>query len=238
MGGQACVFYGAAEFSRDIDLAILADEANLDRLRAALKDLDAEPIAVPPLALPYLARGHAVHFRCRAAGVDNLRLDVMASMRGVAPFAELWSRRTTLPIDSEDVDLLSLEDLVLAKKTQLDKDWPMVRRLVERSYFSQTSEPGEPTIVFWLCELRTPSLLCTLANKYSRIAADLAASRPAVEAALRGDAAAVAERLAAEEHMERERDRLYWEPLRRELEQLRRARRTEGERNDEPAAEK
>ena len=24
MGGQACVFYGAAEFSRDIDLAILA----------------------------------------------------------------------------------------------------------------------------------------------------------------------------------------------------------------------
>jgi hypothetical protein len=25
MGGQACVFYGAAEFSRDIDLALLAD---------------------------------------------------------------------------------------------------------------------------------------------------------------------------------------------------------------------
>lgn len=26
MGGQACVFYGAAEFSRDTDLAILADD--------------------------------------------------------------------------------------------------------------------------------------------------------------------------------------------------------------------
>jgi hypothetical protein len=25
MGGQACVFYGAAEFSRDTDFAILAD---------------------------------------------------------------------------------------------------------------------------------------------------------------------------------------------------------------------
>ncbi len=37
MGGQACVFYGAAEFSRDIDLAILADTANLDRLRSALE---------------------------------------------------------------------------------------------------------------------------------------------------------------------------------------------------------
>ena len=32
MGGQACVFYGAAEFSRDTDLAILAEADNLDRL--------------------------------------------------------------------------------------------------------------------------------------------------------------------------------------------------------------
>lgn len=37
MGGQACILYGAAEFSRDIDLAILADEKNLDRLAQALR---------------------------------------------------------------------------------------------------------------------------------------------------------------------------------------------------------
>jgi hypothetical protein len=30
-GGQACVFYGAAEFSRDTDFAILADRTNLNR---------------------------------------------------------------------------------------------------------------------------------------------------------------------------------------------------------------
>ena len=35
MGGQAYVFYGAAEFSRDTDLAIVADAANLSRLREA-----------------------------------------------------------------------------------------------------------------------------------------------------------------------------------------------------------
>jgi len=34
MGGQACVLYGAAEFSRDLDLALLPDPANLDRLAA------------------------------------------------------------------------------------------------------------------------------------------------------------------------------------------------------------
>lgn len=48
MGGQACVFYGAAEFSRDSDFAILADAENLDRLRGALTELRAGVIAVPP----------------------------------------------------------------------------------------------------------------------------------------------------------------------------------------------
>ena len=39
MGGQACVLYGAAEFSRDTDIVLLADTANLRRLQAALDDL-------------------------------------------------------------------------------------------------------------------------------------------------------------------------------------------------------
>ena len=49
MGGQACVFYGAAEFSRDTDFALLAEAANLTRLRRALNDLDAAVIAIPVL---------------------------------------------------------------------------------------------------------------------------------------------------------------------------------------------
>jgi hypothetical protein len=57
MGGQACVFYGAAEFSRDTDLAILADTANLSRRRAALAELQAEVIAVPPLHLGWSWHG-------------------------------------------------------------------------------------------------------------------------------------------------------------------------------------
>ena len=51
MGGQACVFYGAAEFSRDTDFAILASPANLARLKRALADLQADLIAVPSFAL-------------------------------------------------------------------------------------------------------------------------------------------------------------------------------------------
>ena len=47
MGGQACIFYGAAEFSRDLDLLVLADPDNLARLKTALEDLRSELVAVP-----------------------------------------------------------------------------------------------------------------------------------------------------------------------------------------------
>ena len=58
MGGQACVLYGAAEFSRDLDLALLPDPANLDRLQEALAELDAEVIAVPPFSLKLYYSSH------------------------------------------------------------------------------------------------------------------------------------------------------------------------------------
>ena len=66
MGGQACVFYGAAEFSRDVDFAILGEPENLRRLQAALHKLKAEVIAIPAFEESYLHRGLAIHFRCQA----------------------------------------------------------------------------------------------------------------------------------------------------------------------------
>jgi len=63
MGGQACVFYGATQFSRDVDLALLASEENFSRLLAALGELNAKRIAVPRFEPALLARGHAAHFR-------------------------------------------------------------------------------------------------------------------------------------------------------------------------------
>lgn len=81
MGGQACVFYGAAEFSRDTDIIILADPDNLERLKSALSVLEAECIAVPPLEMDYLVRGHGVHFRCYHPEADGIRIDVMSALR-------------------------------------------------------------------------------------------------------------------------------------------------------------
>ena len=74
MGGQACILYGAAEFSRDVDLAIVADSANLSRLSQALEALAATVTAVPPFEARYLERGHAVHFRCGRDDVRGIRI--------------------------------------------------------------------------------------------------------------------------------------------------------------------
>lgn len=89
MGGQACVLYGAAEFSRDADFAVLASRDNFDRLQRALDELQARVIAVPPFEPEYLERGHAVHFRCQHPEAERFRIDVMTRMRGVDPFPAL-----------------------------------------------------------------------------------------------------------------------------------------------------
>jgi hypothetical protein len=96
MGGQACVFHGAAQVSKDIDFVVLADPQNLARLQDALGQLQAVRIAIPRFDPDVLNRGHAVHFRCAAPAADGLRVDVMTRMRGVDDFPRLWERRTTL----------------------------------------------------------------------------------------------------------------------------------------------
>jgi hypothetical protein len=224
MGGQACVFYGAAEFSRDTDYAILADAANLARLRKALAELQAEPIAVPPFSLKHLRRGHAIHFRCQHPEALRIRVDLMSNMRGVDAFASLWKRRTTLQIPGgERCDLLSLPDLVQAKKTQRDKDWPMIRRLVEAHYFENQKKPTPAQVRFWFQELRTSELLMELARRYPAICQRLARERPLLAHAVGTASDALEQALLAEETTERQRDRQYWLPLKAELEKLRHA---------------
>lgn len=224
MGGQACVLYGAAEFSRDTDFVILATPANLERLRQAMAELQAEVIAVPPFESRYLERGHAVHFRCHHPEAAEWRVDVMARLRGVRSFEELWEARTTLAFADWDgvIDLLSLPDLVQAKKTQRDKDWPMLKRLVDASFFQSEDAPTDDRVGFWLREMRTPELLREVCRKWPEHAKAATGQRPLLNLVLAAGSLEDLERaLADEESRERAADRAYWQPLRKDLEQLR-----------------
>jgi hypothetical protein len=218
MGGQACILYGAAEFSRDVDLAILAEPGNLERLRQALAELHAEPVYYPPLGQEVLERGHACPFRAKVAGIPQLRVDVMSTMRGCGAFDALWARRRRFRIPRRGtVTALALADLVQAKKTQRDKDWPMIRCLVEVDYHNRSRRPPRRQIEFWLRECRTPALLLELCHRYPATAERLASERPAVAWALRHCVLKVEQVLKAEEDVQRAEDRAYWKPLREEL---------------------
>ncbi|HEX5725388.1 MAG TPA: hypothetical protein VFX98_07965 [Longimicrobiaceae bacterium] len=202
-----------------MDIHLLASAENLSRLKDALAELAAEVIAVPPFEEEFLERGHAVHFRCG----DGLHLDVMARMRGVGPFEEAWERRTLLTIDEGmEIPLLSLPDLVAAKKTQRDQDWPMIRRLVEANYAAFYDAPTPQRVRFWLDELRSPALLVEAVARFPDEARAAAERREAVACVLQGYEEEVQEELDEEMARERAADRLYWAPLRKELEELRR----------------
>ena len=223
MGGQACVFYGAAQFSKDIDFVLLADDANYERLHQALAELRAERIAIPRFSAAVLQRGHAVHFRCQASGVEGLRVDVMTRLRDLDGFTTMWNRRTTLTdADGTNYEIMAVEDLVQAKKTQREKDWPMISALVEGHYQSLQHELTPERIAFWLCEARSPDRLVDLCQRFPAEAAAMQARRPLLALAQADDLEPLRAALDAEVRVEQAKDRAYWEPLRKEMEQFRR----------------
>ena len=226
MGGQACVFYGAAQFSKDVNLALPASEENFSRLLAALDELNAKRIAVPPFDPDLLARGHAVHFRCQGGDADGLRVDVMTRLRDLPDFGVLWARRTTIRDETgEAFDLLSIEDLVQAKKTQREKDWPMIDALIEGHYRALGGEPTSVRIAFWLAESRTPERLIGLAQRFPNEARAQTSRSPLLRLAISGESERLRESLDAEVRAEQAKDRAYWAPLKAELEVFRRAER-------------
>jgi len=222
MGGQACVFYGAAQFSKDVDFLLLASEQNFSRLLAALSELKATRIAVPRFDPALLARGHAVHFRCHEGAAAGLRVDIMTQLRDLPGFEELWEKRTTINDENgETFDLMAIEHLVQAKKTQRDKDWPMIDALVEGHYHVFAEAPTPERTIFWLNESRTPERLISLCTRFPQQAIAQLAKRPLLALAQSGESDQLREALDIEMRAEQAKDRAYWAPLKVQLQAFR-----------------
>jgi hypothetical protein len=97
----------------------------------------------------------------------------------------------------------------------------MIRRLVEQDYYS-TPIPTPEQVNFWLAELRTPEILLDVVTSFPALAS--LSLRSVIQAALKQDRNAIEDALEAEQKSERAADRLYWDPLKKELEELRRLR--------------
>lgn len=119
------------------------------------------------------------------------------------------------------VPVVALEDLVLTKKTQRDKDWATIGELIEADMVAHQAQVDERRLAFWLREARSADTVIELAQAYQEAAAAAAAGRPLLRAALEGNRAALELQLAQEQIEGKAADRQYWAPLRRELEAMR-----------------
>ena len=222
MGGQACVLYGAAEFTKDVDLAVSPKVEDLPPVVDALALLGAKRIAVPEFKAQHLEAGHAIHFRATDPEIGGLRIDLMSRMRGAPEFEQLWNNRSEVQLeDGSIIALVGIADLVTTKKTQRDKDWPMISRLVAANYISESASADPRKSRFWLRELRSPELLIEASSIFPALAKELLAERPLLSLAINENLEALSAALREEENVERKLDREYWLPLKKELETLR-----------------
>jgi len=142
-------------------------------------------------------------------------------------FNSLWTRRQRFSIPGMgSINVLALADLVQAKKTQRDKDWPMIRRLVEVDFHKRRKRPTPERIGFWLLEARTAELLIELCREFPGPARRLTPKRFVLKWTRQGKEKIVESALRIEQEALRLADREYWQPLRAELFQWRQERRT------------
>ena len=98
----------------------------------------------------------------------------------------------------------------------------MIRRLVEANYFANRAAPSPEQLAFWFQELRTPELLRDLAQSHPAHAKEATVTRALIRHAISDDVPALTVSLEDEERQERLEDKAYWQPLKLELERLRR----------------
>jgi hypothetical protein len=116
---------------------------------------------------------------------------------------------------------LGLRDLVQSKKTQRDKDWLMLKRLVENDIVLHRKDPSVDRIRWWFLESRDAASLISLGGGYPKILKECITVRPLLRSIIAQDFKKLEAALHEEELQEREKDREYWAPLRKELETMR-----------------
>jgi hypothetical protein len=114
IGGLAVQTHGHVRTTTDADLIPAPDPANLERLAAALRSLDArvlnageEDIAVDAKMLP---RATIWQFVTRDGGID-----VIHEVPGGRPYAELSDRALHVRLGDIDVPVVDLDDLIRMK---------------------------------------------------------------------------------------------------------------------------
>ncbi len=228
ISGQACILYGASQFTEDVDLWIQPASSNLLSFLRAMARVKARVYKLtPPIRMNYVRKGHGFHFRI---GRD-LFLDVMGRPPRVGEFLDAFSRAREFKTDWGTLRVSAPEDLVLLKRTNRPGDYEAISNLVRL----RALEDKEDAAVLRWALLNTFDIADLV--EFALRAADKLSrwpSRPALRALLPVTAASgllpdrrirrAAQLLAVEMGEAQERGRRYWGPIVSELKKLQRSR--------------
>lgn len=142
IGGMAAILHGDAGVTLDVDLAPAFDDANLDRLAAALRSLDARiRVEEVPDGLPFDCSGAFLR-NLGSEAILNLTscagdVDVTFKPAGTGGFQDLRRDSVLIDLSGTTVRVASLADIIRSKAAaDREKDRaavPRLRRLLERT---------------------------------------------------------------------------------------------------------
>lgn len=103
VGGYALAVHGRPRYTADLDIWLLIDPDNADRVLEALEDFGFGDVGLT--AADFLRPDHVVQL-----GYPPLRIDLLTSLDGV-DFSDCYTRRVEVDLDGISVPVISLDDL-------------------------------------------------------------------------------------------------------------------------------
>jgi predicted nucleotidyltransferase len=108
VGGYAVAYHGRPRATKDIDLVLGGDDANLERAADALARFGAPPVVVEGVRKQ--APNDVVYL-----GQPPLRVDFLRSVDGVDPVG-LFARAVSTSVDGVPIRVIALPDLITNKR--------------------------------------------------------------------------------------------------------------------------
>lgn len=145
IGGFAGRLWGSTTVTNDLDICYAKDHKNLRALAAALTELEAT-LRGAPAELPFrpdaetLARGDHFTFQTSAGN-----LDCLGTPAGTRGFSDLIAGATPMKLDSVEVPVASVDDLIRLKRAAArPKDLVEVEILGALKEEMERRDPGRP----------------------------------------------------------------------------------------------
>jgi hypothetical protein len=116
IGGVAVALQGHVRFTKDLDIVYALDDENLERLGAALLDLEARLRGVEE-AVPFVADARTLR-RTEILTLDTALggLDLLRAPAGAPPYAELRERALVVRVADARVRVAAIEHLISMKR--------------------------------------------------------------------------------------------------------------------------